>query len=115
MLSSLLNSSGLTVEWVGGCGFPFFNLYRMASIVRGEKLIEETSVGEDGLVSSAVRFSSWVFRGLFQFNVTRSRWGWQIAGVARMPQSSQTKLTQPGATGTTPDWPTNPADPIRAE
>ena len=86
MLDDLLTSSGLTTEWVGGCGFPFFNLYRLATIMRGRRLIEEATVLDQGRIPLAVRFGSWVFRGLFRLNVTRSRRGWQIAAVARVPE-----------------------------
>jgi SAM-dependent methyltransferase len=77
-LRELLGSCGFEVEAHRGVGFPFFNLYRLALIARGEKLIGDVS----GSPSLLVRLGTAVFDCLFHFNFGR-RWGWQTVAVAR--------------------------------
>ncbi len=61
-------------------GFPFFNLYRLMVIARGDKLVEEAGAGATSwLASIAMR----AFGFLFRFNLIQSRWGWQVVAVAR--------------------------------
>jgi dTDP-glucose pyrophosphorylase/SAM-dependent methyltransferase len=80
-LRALLERAGYAVERVTASGFPFFNLYRLLVIARGERLVEEAA--RDGGDSPLARLATGVFRILFRFNLERSRWGWQIVAVAR--------------------------------
>ncbi len=76
-LRQLLESVGLEVEWAGGVGFPFFNLYRLMVAWRGEQLKQEVA----GPPSLSVRAGMAIFEALFHFNLMTA--GWQTAAVAR--------------------------------
>lgn len=81
-LRTLLTGAGYAVEGVWGAGFPFFNLYRLVVIARGDRLIQDARepVGLARYLSRAVMR---VFGLLFHLNVNRSRLGWQMLAVAR--------------------------------
>lgn len=84
-IRDVLEAAGLAVGRVSGAGFPFFNLYRMAVILRGRRLIEEAAAGEPGdegqgrLARAVMR----AFGFLFRFNLHRVPLGWQIVAVGR--------------------------------
>jgi dTDP-glucose pyrophosphorylase len=80
-LRTLLERAGYAVEQTSAAGFPFFNLYRLLVVARGERLVEEAARG--GADSALARLAMGVFRFLFRFNLANSRWGWQIVAVAR--------------------------------
>jgi SAM-dependent methyltransferase len=82
-LRALLEQSGFTVEFAGGAGFPFFNLYRMAVIARGKRLVTDVQSGSHGKSSLLARTAMAIFRPLFALNLPNSRWGWQTVAVAR--------------------------------
>jgi len=77
-LRQVLTDAGFKVEFTTGAGFPFFNLYRLLVILRGEQLVKDAA-GEPGALLKA---TSTVFRLFFRFNVSRSPLGWQTMGVA---------------------------------
>ena len=77
-LRLLLESCGFQVETARGAGFPFFNLFRLLLIWRGERLIQDVT----GPPSVMVRAGSFIFDVLFRLNIGR-RWGWQTVSVAR--------------------------------
>jgi SAM-dependent methyltransferase len=82
-LTSVLQMARLQVEHATGAGFPFFNLYRLAVIARGKRLIED-AVGDDGAPTSlGARGAMAAFRPLFRLNAANSRLGWQTVAVAR--------------------------------
>lgn len=89
-LRHIINAAGFESVAVFRAGFPFFNLYRLTVIVRGRRLIDDVSAQQgDGAGSSgAAVLAMRAFRTLFRFNLTRSPWGWQIVGIARLPLSS---------------------------
>lgn len=80
----LLERAGLRVEGVECAGFPFFNLYRLAVIARGPRLIRDAQAGlkSQGIL---LRFAVMVFRFLFNFNLRNCPMGWQVVAVARRP------------------------------
>jgi SAM-dependent methyltransferase len=82
-LASVLKASGFRVERTRAAGFPFFNLYRLAVIAGGARVIEEAAAGRQapGLTNIVMRS----FTPLFRLNLRRSPWGWQIVAVARLP------------------------------
>ncbi|HET8672797.1 MAG TPA: class I SAM-dependent methyltransferase [Thermoleophilaceae bacterium] len=85
-LAQSLREAGLEVEWTSGAGFPFFNLYRALVIARGDKLAGDVAAhGPDGGSSLAARAAMLAFRPLLGLTLTRSRFGVQIVGVARVP------------------------------
>jgi 2-polyprenyl-3-methyl-5-hydroxy-6-metoxy-1,4-benzoquinol methylase len=86
-LRTLLAGAGFDVMHVARAGFPFFNLYRLAVIARGRKLIEDlespSSHGAQGAVLS-------LFDRAFRFNLASTPFGWQMVAVARYPGAGTT-------------------------
>ena len=81
-LSDVLTRAGLEVETLNGAGFPFFNLYRLMVVARGDKLIHDASSGPLPLsAQAAMRAFSW----LFQWNSASTQRGWQLVATAREP------------------------------
>jgi len=72
------------VEFAGGAGFPFFNLYRMAVIARGKRLVTDVQSGSHGASNWLARAVMAIFRPLFSLNLLNSPWGWQTVAVARL-------------------------------
>lgn len=82
MLRALLEESGFKVHLATTAGFPFFNLYRMAVILRGKRLIAD--MRHDSTTSSS-RFARVVmsaFGSLFSCNLFGSPLGWQTVAIA---------------------------------
>ena len=85
MLRALLEASGFTVEIATTAGFPFFNLYRMAVILRGKRLITDVRSGSTAASSGLARVVMGAFRPLFAMNILGSSLGWQTIATARWP------------------------------
>ncbi|MGO8685736.1 MAG: class I SAM-dependent methyltransferase [Candidatus Dormibacteria bacterium] len=84
-LARLLDDAGFERVVTFGAGFPFFNLYRLAVIARGRRLIDDVTVQESGAsLSAAARLTMRAFDRLFRCNLTATPWGWQIVGIARL-------------------------------
>ncbi len=83
MLRGLLDNCGFQVDCAATAGFPFCNLYRMAVILRGKRLIADVRNGADGPSSSLARFVMSAFRPLFSLNLLGSSLGWQTFATAR--------------------------------
>jgi SAM-dependent methyltransferase len=84
-LTQCIQAGGGTPVIVLRAGFPFFNLYRLVVILRGERLVEDAARVQEGAPS---RLASWVmalFRFLFRFNARRWGPGWQLVAVAKVP------------------------------
>ena len=64
-----------------GAGFPFFNLYRLAVVARGRRLIETRRSMTRTASSASVRITTRAFDHLLRRNLNGTPWGWQIAGV----------------------------------
>jgi SAM-dependent methyltransferase len=75
---NVLEDAGYHVERSNGIGFPFFNLYRMLTAMRGDKLAQDVS----GPPSLVVRLGTAVFNPLFRLNL--DSFGWQTIAVARL-------------------------------
>jgi SAM-dependent methyltransferase len=85
-LERVLSDAGLHVERVYRAGFPFFNLYKLAVILRGRRLVEEMDSRPAGAPPSKLEaVVTGFFRRGFRHNRDDSRFGWQLAAVARMP------------------------------
>jgi putative flippase GtrA/SAM-dependent methyltransferase len=81
-LAAVLEGAGLEIEQKAGAGFPFFNLYRLLVVVRGERLVGDVAGGGgSALARLAMRF----FGLLFRLNLSASPWGWQTVVLARVP------------------------------
>jgi SAM-dependent methyltransferase len=84
-LRTLLEQSGFQVDRTTGAGFPFFNLYKCAGSLRGERLIDEVKRGVGGQPASRLAIAAMAaFDVLFHLNIHRSPWGWQMVGEARL-------------------------------
>lgn len=88
-LEAALTGAGLEIESIHGAGFPFFNLYRLAVVARGKKLIEDAT--HTGPLPLSARVAIRAFSWLFELNSGVTPWGWQLVAVAREPlvKSSQ--------------------------
>ncbi len=82
-LRHLLGANGFEQPSVYRAGFPFFDLYRLVVILRGERLISdvEESAGtglDEGVSGTALRF----FDRAFRYNLDSFVFGWQLLAVA---------------------------------
>jgi SAM-dependent methyltransferase len=96
LLTQVLTDSGLEVERVLRTGFPFFNVYKLLVIARGERLVEQVQSQSGAATPSLLeRFVFAVFRVAFRLNRDDSRLGWQLAAVARVPGAHHEKVSGP--------------------
>lgn len=93
-LKSLLEESGYSHCKVWGSGFPFFNLYRLVVILRGQKLVDDASHANKPM-SLPARLVMSLFGILFRLNLNRSTLGWQRFAVAVYKPSC---LSEPNGT-----------------
>jgi SAM-dependent methyltransferase len=77
-LRKVLQDAGFRVESATGAGFPFFNLYRLFVILRGQRLVDDAR-GQPGPL---LRIMSGIFRILFKLNIERLPLGWQTMAIA---------------------------------
>ncbi len=84
-LRSTLVAAGFEVERTVGAGFPFFNLYRVVVILRGEGMVADAGGAGASTPSLPARAAMAVFRPLLTVPVPHSALGWQVVGVARIP------------------------------
>jgi SAM-dependent methyltransferase len=86
-LRAVIEEAGWEVERVLAAGFPFFNLYKLLVLLRGERMVQDVQGRPDDSQGSwAERVASAGFRALFRLNVHSTPWGWQVAAVARLPE-----------------------------
>lgn len=81
-LERVLKDAGYVQVRVFRAGFPFFNLYRLAVIARGKKLITEAT--GDSLTATG-KAAIKTFSTLFRWNTPDSPLGWQLVAVAVEP------------------------------
>ena len=79
-LKEVIEQAGFAAR-VEGAGAPFFNLYRLVVVARGEKLIHDVE-GEQQTLPLSARLAMRAFDTLFKFNATRGPFGWQLVAVA---------------------------------
>jgi len=82
LLRRTIEDAGLDVVDVRGAGFPFFNLYRLAVIARGEKLVEDAAEGDESKLPLAAKAAIRTFGVLFKLSTDRTTLGWQLVAVA---------------------------------
>lgn len=82
-LRAMLEEAGYSVEKVYRAGFPFFNLYRLLVITRGERLARDVETQSRGIAVTFGAFLMKIFRHLFRANLIDSPFGWQMVAVAR--------------------------------
>lgn len=82
----VLEEAGFEVSRVMLAGFPFFNLYRLMVMARGDKLAADLKKREQSWAIKTLHNSiGKVAEGLFRLNLRDSRFGWQVLAVARKP------------------------------
>jgi len=81
-LRETLVQSGYRVEKIYRAGFPFFNLYRLAVMARGDKLASDAEREPRGAFGALAGFTARVFGWLFKMNLRDSPFGWQLVAVA---------------------------------
>ncbi len=80
----VLMSAGFDVEATWLAGFPFFNLYRLAVVLRGARLSKDAKSAEHGgTTSKAAKIALAMFGFLFRFNLPNCALGWQVVALAR--------------------------------
>ena len=79
-LEALMRSAGYSPFFVRGAGFPFFNLYRLTVILRGERLVRDV---DEKQLSFASKGAMALFDRLFLLNTDHTRLGWQTFGAFR--------------------------------
>jgi SAM-dependent methyltransferase len=85
-LDAVLTDAGYQVQRVLRAGFPFFNLYKLAIIARGKRLITSIeSRGPDNPPGRVESLALSFFRFGFRHTFDHAPFGWQIAAVARVP------------------------------
>lgn len=84
-IDSLYRAAGFEPDRLTRAGFPFFNLYRILVVMRGEKIIDDTKARKGRPASMPARLAMALFRPLLRLNLDASPWGWQMAasGLAR--------------------------------
>ncbi len=88
-LRNVLVDAGFEPMDIRRAGFPFFNLYRLVVILRGQALIAD--LDRSGPASSspgrraAVGVALEMFERLFALNSSNSPFGWQLVAAARVP------------------------------
>jgi SAM-dependent methyltransferase len=82
-LRALLEQSGFSVERICLAGFPFFNLYRLVVIARGERLVDDVKENNTGWSKRLSIIAMRVFDWLFHLNLLDSPFGWQLVAVAK--------------------------------
>jgi SAM-dependent methyltransferase len=88
-LRGVLTGAGYTVDRVLRAGFPFFNLYKLAVIARGRRLIadverrtpESRSIPGESLMKAVFGFG-------FRHSLDNFPFGWQMAAVATVPHET---------------------------
>jgi SAM-dependent methyltransferase len=85
-LRRVLTDAGYDVRRVMRTGFPVFNLYKLAIIARGKRLIKSIEGRGPDKPTSRVESLALSFFGFgFRHTLDQSPFGWQIAAVARVP------------------------------
>ncbi len=89
-LHRVLTDAGLDVDMVYRTGFPFFNLYKLAVMARGEKLVREVQERRSASAPSRLEaFAGVIFRQGFKINRDDARLGWQMAALAHVPPARE--------------------------
>lgn len=85
VLEAVLRDANLRVAELWCAGFPFFNLYRLAVIARGQKLIGDVAGKDEATLPLSARTAMRAFSWLFGMNTTKTSLGWQLVAVAVKP------------------------------
>jgi len=87
-LRGVLTDAGCAVDRVLRAGFPFFNIYKVAVIARGRRLIADVENRAPGSTPSRAELAAVRFFDLgFRHSRDDFPLGWQMAAVARIPEA----------------------------
>ncbi len=78
-LRHLLETAGFKQIEVKGSGFPFFNVYRLVVVARGQQVIADAAALK---VNWRARIAMFLFSVLFKLNCRNGQWGWQLIATA---------------------------------
>jgi SAM-dependent methyltransferase len=84
-LRQVLTDAGYEVQRVLRAGFPFFNLYKLAVIARGKKLITDVEHRAPGETKPLESMGYAFFRFGLRHSLDSAPFGWQMAAVATVP------------------------------
>jgi SAM-dependent methyltransferase len=82
-IRTILEQAGYSVERTYLAGFPFFNLYRLLVVARGERLARDVETQSRGMSAVLASLVMKMFRFLFHANLLDSPFGWQVVATAR--------------------------------
>ena len=82
-IRAVLEQAGYSVETTYLAGFPFFNIYRLLIIARGERLARDVETRSASAGSRLAIAVMKLFRILFYANLRDSPFGWQVVATAR--------------------------------
>lgn len=82
-IQQVLEQAGFIVERICRAGFPFFNLYRLVVIARGERLASDVDETHTGISAALANLVMAAFRGLLRLILLDSPFGWQVIAIAR--------------------------------
>ncbi|MBV8802474.1 MAG: class I SAM-dependent methyltransferase [Gammaproteobacteria bacterium] len=84
-LGVLLKSAGYTQFSIQAAGFPFFNLYKMITILRGKKLIADVKAQHKQNFSNIIgSIVMKIFNLLFKLNLNFLPFGWQLIAIVEV-------------------------------
>ena len=84
-LNQVLTDAGYEVRRVLRAGFPFFNLYKLAVVAGGKKLIDDVEHRPPGQAMPAQSMVYGFFRFGLRHSLDNSPFGWQMAAIATVP------------------------------
>jgi SAM-dependent methyltransferase len=84
----VLEQAGFVVDRVCRAGFPFFNLYRLVVIARGERLSSDVDATHTGVSTTLASVVMTAFRGLLHLTLLDAPFGWQVLAIARKAPSA---------------------------
>lgn len=99
-IRQVLHDAGFVAERVCLAGFPFFNLYRLMVIARGERLSSDVDATQRGATAALANAMMAIFRGLLRITLLDSPFGWQVVAIARKRPVGT--ATQPTSASTHP-------------
>jgi len=87
-LRGALSDAGYSVDRVLRAGFPFFNLYKLAVIARGRRLVSDVAGRAPGAAPSTLeKLATGLFDAGFRHNRDDFPIGWQMVAVAQVPSA----------------------------
>jgi trans-aconitate methyltransferase len=96
-IQQVLEQAGFTVERICRAGFPFFNLYRLVVIARGERLSADVDATHTGISAALASLVMTAFRCLLRLILLDSPFGWQVLAIARKSPGAPSTASVPAS------------------